>query len=54
MFLGEKVEYVLRCADVTLLAVCDSASGGERVAEGAAVGLRIADGALSVLPEEGA
>ena len=51
MFLGEKIEYTLACGDVTLQAVRHSVAGNERADEGASVGLRIADGALSVLAE---
>jgi iron(III) transport system ATP-binding protein len=54
MFLGEKTEYTLACGDVTLQAVRHSASGGEHAEEGATVGLRLADGALTVLPERDA
>ncbi|HTP99651.1 MAG TPA: ABC transporter ATP-binding protein [Casimicrobiaceae bacterium] len=51
MFLGEKLEYVLRCGESTLLAVRPSTAETEHLAEGAVVGLRFADGALTVLPE---
>jgi ABC-type Fe3+/spermidine/putrescine transport system ATPase subunit len=51
MFLGEKVEYVLQCADTILQAVRYSAGPGEHIADGGAVGVRFADGALTVLPE---
>ncbi|MFO1312742.1 MAG: ABC transporter ATP-binding protein [Burkholderiales bacterium] len=50
-FLGEKIEYALDCAGTLLQAVRHSADSGEHAAEGAAVGLRLADGALAVLPE---
>ena len=51
MFLGEKVEYVLQCADVTLQAVRSGGAPGDDIADGAVVGLRFAPGALTVLPE---
>jgi iron(III) transport system ATP-binding protein len=52
MFLGEKIEYSLQCGNAVLQAVRHSVTGGDRVAdEGANVGLRLADGALAVLPE---
>jgi iron(III) transport system ATP-binding protein len=51
MFLGEKLEYVLRCGESTLLAVRPSTAEAEHLAEGALVGLRFTDGALTVLPE---
>jgi len=51
MFLGEKVECILACGDVTLQAVRHSSSG-DNLAQGATVGLRFADGALTVLPED--
>src|SRR4029453_14519295 len=50
MFLGEKIEYLLECGNVMLQAVRHSLTGFDRFDEGANVGLRIADGALSVLP----
>ena len=50
-FLGEKVEYVVRCANVTLQAVRYNAGRAESYPEGAAVALRIAEDALTVLPE---
>lgn len=51
MFLGEKIEYTLDCGGMTLQAVRHSVTGNERVEEGSAVGIRLADGALTVLPE---
>ncbi|MEO8507335.1 MAG: ABC transporter ATP-binding protein [Betaproteobacteria bacterium] len=51
MFLGEKVEYVLQCADVTLQAVRSGGAPGADIADGAVVGLCFAPGALTVLPE---
>jgi iron(III) transport system ATP-binding protein len=50
-FLGEKVEYVLNCAGTPLLAVRGGASPGAAAAVGAAVSLRVAEGAVTVLPE---
>ena len=52
MYLGEKIEYVLSCAGVPLQAVRYSAGSSDHLAEGAVVGLRLADGALTVLPEK--
>jgi iron(III) transport system ATP-binding protein len=52
MFLGEKIEYALDCGGVVLQAVRHSITGAGRVDEGATVGVRLADGALSVLPED--
>jgi iron(III) transport system ATP-binding protein len=51
MFLGEKIEYTLECGDVMLQVVRHSLTGFDRFDEGANVGLRLADGALTVLPE---
>jgi iron(III) transport system ATP-binding protein len=51
-FLGEKVEYVLRCADTTLQAVRYNARPGEIAADGATVSLRVAEDAVTVLPEK--
>jgi len=51
MFLGEKIEYTLACGNVVLQVVRHSVTGGDRVDEGAHVGLRLVDGALTVLPE---
>ncbi len=53
MFLGEKIEYILQCADVTLQAVQYSGAPGAHIADGATVGLRFAEGAVTVLPERG-
>jgi ABC-type Fe3+/spermidine/putrescine transport system ATPase subunit len=50
-FLGEKIEYVLRCADTTLQAVRYNARPGEIAADGATVLLRVAEDAVTVLPE---
>jgi len=49
-FLGEKIEYVLGCEGETLQAVRYNAGPGEAIAEGAAVSLRFADSAVTVLP----
>jgi len=50
-FLGEKIEYVVDCAGVTLQSVRYNAGRAESYPEGAPVALRIAEGALTVLPE---
>ena len=52
-FLGEKIEYLLRCAGVELQCVRHNAGVGDRreFRDGAAVGLRIAANAITVLPE---
>jgi ABC-type Fe3+/spermidine/putrescine transport system ATPase subunit len=49
-FLGEKVEYLLRCAGETLQSVRYNTGPAEIVPEGAAVCLRVADDSLNVLP----
>jgi ABC-type Fe3+/spermidine/putrescine transport system ATPase subunit len=49
-FLGEKIEYVVRCAGETLQSVCYNAGPGEVIPEGAEVCLRIAEDAVNVLP----
>jgi iron(III) transport system ATP-binding protein len=53
-FLGEKIEYRLRCGDASLQAVRYNAGAAHAWAEGAAVALRIAEDALTILPESGA
>ena len=53
-FLGEKIEYLLRCADETLQVVRYDAGPGEIIAEGATVTVRFAEGAVTVLPEAAA
>ena len=53
-FLGEKIEYVLQCADATLQAVRYSGAPAEHIVDGAAVGIRFAEGAVTVLPERSA
>lgn len=50
-FLGEKIEYLLRCAGETLQVVRYDAGPGAILAEGANVALRFAEGAVTVLPE---
>ena len=49
-FLGEKIEYVLRCGDATLQIVRYNAGPGEVIAEGATVSLRVIEAAVAVLP----
>jgi iron(III) transport system ATP-binding protein len=51
MFLGEKIEYLLRCGDETLQAVRYNAGPAEVLPEGAAVSLHFAEDALTVLPK---
>jgi len=51
-FLGEKVEYLLRCAGETLHSVRYNAGPAELVPEGVEVGLRMAEDAVNVLPGE--
>ena len=50
-FLGEKIEYVLRCGDATLQAVRHNAGHGDVIQEGTRVALRFAADAVTVLPE---
>ena len=50
-FLGEKTEYVIRCADELLQAVRYNAGMGGIIPDGETVGLRFADDAVTVLPE---
>jgi len=50
-FLGEKIEYVVRCAGEVLQIVRYNAGPGDIIPEGAAVSLRIGEGALTVLNE---
>jgi len=50
-FLGEKIEYVVRCAAEVLQIVRYNAGPGDIIPEGAAVSLRIGEGALTVLNE---
>lgn len=49
-FLGEKIEYVLRCGDATLQIVRYNAGPGEVIAEGATVSVRLVEDAVAVLP----
>ncbi|TMH07385.1 MAG: TOBE domain-containing protein [Betaproteobacteria bacterium] len=49
-FLGEKTEYVIRCADEVLQAVRYNAGIGGIIPDGEIVGLRFADDAVTVLP----
>jgi iron(III) transport system ATP-binding protein len=51
MFLGEKIEYTLACGDATLQAVRHSLAAADRFGEGESVGLQVAEGALTILPE---
>jgi len=53
MFLGEKIEYLLRCGEETLQTVRYNAGPGEILADGAEVSLRFAEDALAVLPPGG-
>ena len=50
-FLGEKVEYGLRCADTDLQAIRPSGGADDTIAVGDAVALRFSDEALVALPE---
>ena len=50
-FLGEKLEYLLRCAGETLQVVRYGAGPGEAIAEGTTVAVRFADDAVTVLRE---
>ena len=50
MFLGEKIEYVLRCSDASLQIVRYNAGPGEILADGSAVFLHLSGNAVSVLP----
>jgi len=49
-FLGEKIEYMLRCEGETLQTVRYNAGPGEVIAEGASVSLSIAENAVALLP----
>ena len=51
-FLGEKVEFVLQCADTTLQAIRHNAGLRETIGTGDRVFLRFADDALVALPVE--
>jgi iron(III) transport system ATP-binding protein len=48
-FLGDKIEYVVRCADMKLRAVRYNAGPGEILAEGSAVSVRVVESAIAVL-----
>ena len=52
-FLGEKTEYLLRCGDIEVQCVRHNAGAGadSAIGEGAAVGVRVAASAVTVLPE---
>ena len=50
-FLGEKTEYLLRCGDIELQCVRHNAGGDRASRDDAAVGVRVAASALTVLPE---
>jgi iron(III) transport system ATP-binding protein len=50
-FLGEKIEYLVRCAGETLQVVRYDAGPGAILPEGANVALRFAEDAVTVLPE---
>jgi iron(III) transport system ATP-binding protein len=52
-FLGEKIEYVLRCGDTLLQMARYNAGPGQLMNEGAAVRLRLAEGAVALLPAGG-
>ena len=54
MFLGEKVEYVVSCAGLALQVVRASTASADNLREGASVGIRFADGALTLLGEDDA
>jgi len=54
VFLGEKIEYRLRCGDAMLHIVRYNAGPGEAMDVGAAVRLRVVEGAASLLPKEDA
>jgi iron(III) transport system ATP-binding protein len=49
-FLGEKIEYLLRCGNDTLQTVRYNAGPGEIIPDGATVTLRFAEDAVTVLP----
>jgi iron(III) transport system ATP-binding protein len=53
-FLGEKIEYLLRCGGETLQCVRYNAGPGEAIPEGVTVSLRIAKSAVTALPETAA
>ncbi len=49
-FLGEKIEYVVRCAGEALQVVCHDERVGDIIPHGATVALRFSAGAVTVLP----
>jgi iron(III) transport system ATP-binding protein len=53
-FLGEKIEYLVRCADETLQVVRYNAGPGDLFPEGATISLRCAEDAMNVLTENSA
>ena len=53
-FLGEKIEYLLRCGGETLQVVRYDAGPGEVIGEGATVHVSLAAEAVTVLPEAAA
>ncbi len=53
VFLGEKMEYRLDCAGISLHIVRYNAGPAEVLEEGATVGLRVIESAVSLLPKEG-
>jgi len=52
-FLGEKIEYAVRCAGETLQVVRYNAGPGEIIPDGTTISLRFAEDAVTVLPESG-
>jgi iron(III) transport system ATP-binding protein len=52
-FLGEKIEYWVRCAGETLQVVRYNAGPGEIIPDGTTISLRCAEDAMTVLPETG-
>jgi iron(III) transport system ATP-binding protein len=50
-YLGEKIEYAVRCAGIALQAVRYNEGRPQAYAAGSTIGLRIAEDALTVLPE---
>ena len=50
-FLGEKIEYWVRCAGETLQVVRYNAGPGEIIPDGATISLRCTEDAMTVLPE---
>jgi ABC-type Fe3+/spermidine/putrescine transport system ATPase subunit len=52
-FLGEKIEYVVRCEGEMLQVVRYNAGSGDLIPEGEAVSLRFAPDAVTILTERG-